>query len=91
MLMLQTLAPHIKKIYYRIYYHSWYTEEVRMALQRLENIANKIHIAHCPERVPWKIMKELIQNDRIIGGLTGDATDRVEEFYKTCNREYCKN
>ena len=28
-------------------------------------------------------MRELIQNDRIVGGLTGDATEKAEEFYKT--------
>ena len=83
----KSLAPHIKKGDLLIIESTitvGTTEEVRMALQRLGVDTNKIHIAHCPERViPGKIMKELIQNDRIIGGLTGDATDRAEEFYKT--------
>ena len=38
----------------------------------------------CPERVlPGRILQELVQNDRIVGGLTHDATKKVTEFYKT--------
>ena len=45
---------------------------------------SKIYIAHCPERVlPGKIMKELVQNDRIVGGLSKEAAEKTAEFYKT--------
>ena len=45
---------------------------------------NKIHIAHCPERVlPGQIMRELVENDRIVGGITKEATEATAEFYKT--------
>ena len=45
---------------------------------------NKIHIAHCPERVlPGQIMRELVENDRIVGGITKEATKATAEFYKT--------
>lgn len=45
-----------------------------------------IHIAHCPERVlPGKVMEELITNDRIIGGMTPEATRRAKALYK----EFC--
>ena len=44
----------------------------------------KIDIAYCPERVlPGKIMTELVQNDRVVGGLTPEATQRVSSFYRT--------
>jgi UDP-N-acetyl-D-mannosaminuronic acid dehydrogenase len=44
----------------------------------------KIHIAYCPERVlPGKIMTELVENDRVIGGLTPEATEQASAFYKT--------
>ena len=44
----------------------------------------KIHIAHCPERVlPGQIMRELVENDRIIGGITKEATEATADFYKT--------
>ena len=43
----------------------------------------RIHIAHCPERVlPGKIMKELVENDRIVGGLTNQATHITANFYR---------
>ena len=42
----------------------------------------KIHIAYCPERVlPGKIMMELVENDRVVGGLTPEATRAVSRFY----------
>lgn len=45
--------------------------------------ADDIHIAYCPERVlPGKIMTELVENDRIIGGLTELATSTVATFYR---------
>lgn len=41
-----------------------------------------IRIAHCPERVmPGHILKELVQNDRIIGGMTTKCTKRAVELY----------
>ena len=39
-------------------------------------------LAHCPERVlPGRIMVELVENDRIIGGLTPRCADRAAELY----------
>ena len=44
---------------------------------------SEIHIAHCPERVlPGKIMKELVENDRIVGGTTPTATKITADFYR---------
>ncbi|MDX4058001.1 UDP-N-acetyl-D-mannosamine dehydrogenase [Aliarcobacter skirrowii] len=60
------------------------TELVEKTLKE-ENIdTSKLYIAHCPERVlPGKIMKELVENDRIVGGLTPEATAKTVEFYNT--------
>lgn len=45
---------------------------------------DRLHIAYCPERVlPGKIMTELVDNDRVIGGLTPEATEVVAQFYRT--------
>lgn len=45
---------------------------------------SKLYIAHCPERVlPGQIMRELVANDRIVGGITPQATQKTVEFYKT--------
>jgi UDP-N-acetyl-D-mannosaminuronic acid dehydrogenase len=45
---------------------------------------SKIHIAYCPERVlPGKIMRELITNDRIVGGITDNSSKIVSKFYSS--------
>jgi UDP-N-acetyl-D-mannosaminuronic acid dehydrogenase len=44
---------------------------------------NSFYIAHCPERVlPGQILKELITNDRIVGGIDPASTARAEVFYQ---------
>ena len=41
-----------------------------------------IHVAYCPERVlPGKVVEELISNDRAIGGMTPQCTDRAMALY----------
>jgi len=60
----------------------WILEE-REDLSIDENHENRIFVSHCPERVlPGKILKELIENDRIIGGINEESTKRTVEFYK---------
>ncbi|MGL5757481.1 UDP-N-acetyl-D-mannosamine dehydrogenase [Plesiomonas sp.] len=45
--------------------------------------AADISIAYCPERVlPGKVMVELIQNDRVIGGMTPRCSERAASLYK---------
>lgn len=45
---------------------------------------SKIFVAHCPERVlPGHIMRELVENDRIVGGTTPEATAVTSKFYRT--------
>ena len=45
---------------------------------------SKICIAHCPERVlPGQIMQELVENDRIVGGISKASTKETAEFYRT--------
>jgi UDP-N-acetyl-D-mannosaminuronic acid dehydrogenase len=42
-----------------------------------------IHVAHCPERVlPGRMVRELIENDRIIGGLTEACAEHAEAVYR---------
>jgi len=50
-------------------------------------LAGKIHCAHCPERVlPGHILRELVDNDRIVGGLTKSANEQARDLYKSfCN------
>ena len=45
-------------------------------------LKDKIYIAYCPERVlPGNVIYELVHNDRVIGGLTPESTDKAIEFY----------
>jgi len=38
------------------------------------------YLAHCPERVlPGNILKELIENDRVIGGVTPESARKAQE------------
>ena len=42
-----------------------------------------IHVAHCPERVlPGRMVRELIENDRIIGGMTEACAEHAEAVYR---------
>lgn len=42
-----------------------------------------INIAHCPERVlPGHVVRELVENDRVIGGMTPKCSDRACKLYK---------
>jgi UDP-N-acetyl-D-mannosaminuronic acid dehydrogenase len=42
-----------------------------------------ISIAYCPERVlPGLVLHELVHNDRIIGGMTEQCTERAIAFYR---------
>ncbi|PPI81939.1 UDP-N-acetyl-D-mannosamine dehydrogenase [Marinobacter flavimaris] len=44
--------------------------------------ASDIRIAHCPERVlPGHVIRELVSNDRVIGGMTPKCSDAAAELY----------
>lgn len=43
-----------------------------------------VNIAYCPERVlPGKVMQELINNDRVIGGMSASCSAKAIAVYKT--------
>lgn len=43
-----------------------------------------IRIAYCPERVlPGHVVRELVENDRVIGGITPSCSEAAVELYKT--------
>lgn len=49
-----------------------------------------IHLAHCPERVlPGKVLTELVENDRVIGGTTTDSIRLATALYKTFVKGDC--
>ncbi|MDO6776610.1 UDP-N-acetyl-D-mannosamine dehydrogenase [Shewanella sp. 3_MG-2023] len=43
-----------------------------------------VNVAHCPERVlPGHVVRELVENDRVIGGMSKKCSERSVELYKT--------
>lgn len=60
------------------------TEMIRGILQKNGIDTSAIFIAYCPERVlPGKVMAELVNNARVIGGINSQSTEVVAAFYKT--------
>jgi nucleotide sugar dehydrogenase len=42
-----------------------------------------VNVAHCPERVlPGHVVRELVENDRVIGGISKKCSERSVELYK---------
>ncbi|QXI30219.1 UDP-N-acetyl-D-mannosamine dehydrogenase [Pseudomonas vanderleydeniana] len=59
--------------------------EIRPDLSFPQELGEKsdIRIAYCPERVlPGHVLQELVQNDRVIGGLTTKCSERAAALYK---------
>ena len=49
-----------------------------------------VNVAHCPERVlPGHVVCELVENDRVIGGMTAQCSARAVELYKTFVQGEC--
>ncbi|EKD97399.1 MAG: hypothetical protein ACD_23C00946G0001 [uncultured bacterium] len=45
--------------------------------------ASDIRVAYCPERVlPGQVLRELLQNDRVIGGMTPKCSEAAAQLYK---------
>lgn len=60
------------------------TEKLAEVLQANGVDIDDVEIAYCPERVlPGKVMTELVENDRIVGGLNPKATHAISEFYRS--------
>ena len=59
------------------------TERIsELIFKKRPELEGKIFIAYCPERVlPGKILYELENNDRVIGGIDEKSTEKAVEFY----------
>ncbi|QDQ81926.1 UDP-N-acetyl-D-mannosamine dehydrogenase [Paraburkholderia megapolitana] len=52
--------------------------------------ASDIRVAHCPERVlPGHVIRELVENDRVIGGMTRRCSEVAADLYRTFVRGEC--
>lgn len=53
-------------------------------------VNSDIRMAYCPERVlPGHVLRELTDNDRIIGGMTPACAEKTEELYRIFVRGRC--
>lgn len=60
------------------------TEEVVAATLKAQGLGDEVHVAHCPERVlPGRILIELIENDRVVGGVNPESTAVAASFYRS--------
>ena len=84
----ESIAPHVKEGDIIILVHLPPVGTTKMVQKIIENKGidtSKLYLAYCPERVlPGKIMSELVENSRVIGGIEPESTAKVAHFYKTC-------
>lgn len=62
------------------------TEELVASILKRSGLqaGRDFYLAHCPERVlPGNILKELIENDRVIGGVDPESAQRAQELYNS--------
>lgn len=49
-----------------------------------------IRVTHCPERIlPGQMIRELVENDRVVGGITPKCTKIASDLYKTFVKGEC--
>jgi UDP-N-acetyl-D-mannosaminuronic acid dehydrogenase len=68
----------------------WLADELaKVRPAEAEALAASLQYAHCPERIlPGQMLKELVSNDRIAGGLTPEAAVRAKTLYQAfCSAE----
>lgn len=47
-------------------------------------VGEDVFLAYCPERVlPGRILTELVENDRVVGGINQASTDKAVHFYES--------
>lgn len=55
---------------------------MELIFARRSELQGKIYLAYCPERVlPGNVMYELVHNDRVIGGVNEESTEKAIAFY----------
>ncbi|MEC0369194.1 UDP-N-acetyl-D-mannosamine dehydrogenase [Paenibacillus chibensis] len=58
-------------------------ERKDLSISESDSAYNRIFVSYCPERVlPGQILRELVENDRIIGGIDEASTRWTADFYK---------
>jgi UDP-N-acetyl-D-mannosaminuronic acid dehydrogenase len=63
---------------------AWLAEDrPDLTFPQTHGVESDIRVAHCPERVlPGHVVRELVENDRVIGGMTEKCAAAAIELYK---------
>lgn len=97
----RSIAPVIKKGDLIILESTSPVGTTRMLAEQLAELRPDLHfpqssedpdvrLAYCPERIiPGQMLKELVENDRIIGGMTPGCAVRAAQLYKRFVRGVC--
>ena len=60
------------------------TEKIKQWIEAHNPKLKNVHYAHCPERViPGRVLQEIVENDRIVGGLDEASTQKTADFYRS--------
>lgn len=61
------------------------TDRIHAIIAKMRpDLAGSLYVAHCPERVlPGHILRELVDNDRIIGGINPASAEKAKELYRS--------
>lgn len=84
----QSILPYIKKnnlIILESTVPPRTVEDVMMPLleQTRLNVKEDLYISHSPERVlPGNLLEELVYNDRIVGGINTNSSEKTAELYR---------
>ena len=61
-----------------------------LTIPELDGADGDIFLAYCPERIlPGKVIQEVVENDRIIGGITPKSSEMAVSFYKHAVKGEC--
>ncbi len=59
------------------------TKKIHQILVESRPELSGLHVCHCPERVlPGRVLLELVENDRVLGGIDEASTKCAEKFYQ---------
>jgi len=54
-----------------------------LTFPQTHGVESDIRVAHCPERVlPGQVVRELVENDRVIGGMTKRCSEAAIQLYR---------
>ena len=64
--------------------------DLRVPVSDAENSEADVYLAYCPERVlPGRVLQELVENDRVVGGITAACAEKAARFYSLFVKGEC--